>query len=612
MKRSILKLIAVYVVFTAIFIALKPLFLLFYHDGASLGDVADIIGHGLSMDLSMAAYMTIVPALLIIIAQWQAGSRWLDVTWKCYTIFASGLIAIVAVLDLALYGYWGFRIDVTPFFYFMTSPSAAMASAETWQTVAGPVAVAAMWVALYFVLKLTVGRITLSRGGGWKRTLVMVVLTASLFIPLRGGFTVSTMNPSRAYYSQNQLFNHAAMNPLFSLMYSVGHQDRFDEQYRFMSPEEADEAVRRLNTAATDSCPTDSARVSMLKVDRPDVVLVILESFSNHLLPSTAGEAIAVRLDSIAQSGWLFDNFYACSFRTDRALPSIMSGFPGLPSTSLMKNVDKIENVASFPRQMKQEGWDLSYFYGGDINFTNMLAYLVSQGFENIVCDKDFAVSQRLSKWGAHDDVVFDRALRSIMSSQSANPRLDVIQTSSSHEPFKVPYLNRRFASEPRKNAFAFTDSCLGDFVDSLRVSPRWDNTLVVIVPDHYGVYPQNLDNPLDRHCIPLVITGGALADAPRRISTPGSQNDIAATILAALGIDHSQFPWSKDMLDCHQPHYGLFTEPSIAGIVTGQGHAVINCDSGAPVTVEGADSTVTLPATRALLQKLYDNLSEL
>ena len=60
-------------------------------------------------------------------------------------------------------------------------------------------------------------------------SLVLLLLTAALFIPIRGGFSVSTMNLSKVYYSQNQRMNHAAINPAFSFMYSATHQNNFDK-----------------------------------------------------------------------------------------------------------------------------------------------------------------------------------------------------------------------------------------------------------------------------------------------------------------------------------------------------------------------------------------------
>lgn len=69
--------------------------------------------------------------------------------------------------------------------------------------------------------------------------------------------------------------------------------------------------------------------------------MIILESFSVHLMPSFGGENIAPNLDRFGKEGILFTNFYSNSFRTDRALTSIISGYPAQPSTSIMKFTEK-------------------------------------------------------------------------------------------------------------------------------------------------------------------------------------------------------------------------------------------------------------------------------
>ena len=66
----------------------------------------------------------------------------------------------------------------------------------------------------------------------WKATLAMAVAVGLLFIPIRGGFTVSTMNVSRAYFSHDRFLNHAAVNPSFSLLYSATHSNGYASQYR--------------------------------------------------------------------------------------------------------------------------------------------------------------------------------------------------------------------------------------------------------------------------------------------------------------------------------------------------------------------------------------------
>ena len=197
-----------------------------------------------------------------------------------------------------------------------------------------------------------------------------------------------------------------AINPDFSLLYSATHQNNFGEQYNYFEDSEAAEIMKGLvENAQSDSIPT------VLTNKRPEVIMIILESFSNHLMEVTGGENVAVNLNNIAKEGLLFNNFYANSFRTDRALTSIISAYPAQPSTSIMKYVEKAETLPSIPKTLRDNGYDIGYYYGGDANFTNMLAYLVSCKFDKIISDKDFPLSQRQSKWGANDGTLLKSLL---------------------------------------------------------------------------------------------------------------------------------------------------------------------------------------------------------
>ncbi|MDE7025149.1 MAG: LTA synthase family protein, partial [Paramuribaculum sp.] len=430
-----------------------------------------------------------------------------------------------------------------------------------------------------------------------------VLLAGALFVPIRGGFTVSTMNLSRAYFSSDTRLNHAAVNPVFSLLYSATHQSRFDTMYRFFSEDEAVRLFGELRDA-----PYGEDIPALLKVKNPDVHIILLESFSSHLMPVLGGEPVALGLDSIARSGVIWTRFYASSFRTDRGIPAVLSGYPGQPNTSIMKYVSKTENLPSLSRSMVENGgYEAVYYYGGDANFTNQLAYLVGAGFGRVVSDKDFPVSQRLSKWGAHDDVVLERALSEVTLYDASKPKLRVIQTSSSHEPFDVPYnSNGRFADK-RAEAFAYADSCVTAYVNALAMRPDWANTLVVLVPDHYGAYP-DLTDPVERHRIPLIMTGGALALSGVQ-SVIGSQTDIAATLLDALGIGHDEFVFSHNLLNPRSPHFAFFADPSYIGMITDDNTLVYSLDAGVPIVDSGDAVGSNECYAKAFLQNLYTDL---
>lgn len=598
-------------------------------------DWLSVVWHGLPLDLSLAGYLTAIPGLLFIASVWTL-SKVLHRIWCGYFLFVSLLLSLIFTVDVGLYEYWGFRLDATPLFYFFSSPKDAVASVSIWMVLAGVAAMAVYAALLYAVfygillrkklllqMKLPYRRLDVSG--------VLLLLTGLLFIPIRGGFTVSTMNVGKVYFSAEQRLNHAAINPAFSLMESLARQKDFGSQYRFMEAEEADRVCKSLldpTVIGGQVEVADSLRQSadslhtLFNTPRPDVLFVILESFSSKLMAALGGEPdIAVHLDSLSREAVLFTNFYANSFRTDRGLVAILSGYPAQPTTSIMKYPRKTQHLPAIAGSLKDAGYATRYYYGGDADFTNMRSYLMSSGFDHIVSDRDFPVSERLSKWGVHDHLVFNRLLEDLKAEASAlpvagdsvvaierTPRFRVLQTSSSHEPFEVPY--RRLKND-RLNAFAYTDSCVGAFVKQFRKLPQWKNTVVVLVPDHLGAYPEGISNlAVERYRIPLLMIGGAVR-APRRIDVYGSQHDIAATLLAQLGLPHDAFTFSKDMLNPDAPHFAFFTVPDAFGMVTPDNRLVFDCQADAVAVDEGTAKGKNLLPGKAYLQRLYDDLAK-
>jgi phosphoglycerol transferase MdoB-like AlkP superfamily enzyme len=181
------------------------------------------------------------------------------------------------------------------------------------------------------------------------------------------------------------------------------------------------------------------------------------------------------------------------------------------------------------------------------------------------------------------------------------------VQTSSSHEPFDVPY-NK--LSDERLNAFAYADHCVGEFVKKLRASNRWKRSLVVIVPDHLGCYPPHISNyDFSRYEIPLILVGGVVKE-PRTIDVVGSQHDLAATLLSQLGIAHEEFLFSKDMLHSGTPHFAFFTVPDAFGIVNEDGRLIFD-NKSQKVVAGDSNNDALLKKGKAYLQKLYDDIEK-
>ena len=599
------------VMFTAISVILKPVFMFYNHSAfkdCNFTDYLAVIWHGLPMDVSVAGYFTIIPALLALISILFHPAL-IRILHRTYLALASFLISIVYCTDAVLYGFWQFRIDSTPFFYFLSSPKDALASVPIWWVLLGVVVVLLLTAVLFFILCKTIGTFPESKGIAKDRLVasgVMVVVLALLFVPIRGSLGTSTMNLGRVYYSENQKLNHAAINPCFSLLSSLMNDEDTKDQYRFMAADEANKLFSQI-TDKTKQGGTDAV-FKLLNTNRPNIVMVVLESFSAHIMKSMGGTAnVAVNMDKWANEGVLFTNFYANSFRTDRGLAAILAGYPAQPTMSIMKYPNKTGNMPMFPQKLKKAGYQLKYYYGGDADFTNMRSFVTTAGFEDLVSDADFPIKLRLSKWGVPDQYVFDRALADIKSQAPNATHLSVIQTSSSHEPYDVPFkkLNNKIL-----NAFAYTDNCLGKFVAALKKLPSWKNTLVVLVPDHQGCYPEDMDNySPQRYHIPLLLLGGALK-AKGPITTLGSQADIAATLLSQLGFSYSEFTFSKDMLNPNVPHFAFSTVPNAFMMKTTDNTVFYNCETNKTILDNGKTPGKNLPYGKAYLQKLYDDIS--
>ena len=569
MKKRIAALFATFALWIVLFVLQKPVFLLMYAD--SLADVFPVIFHGLPLDLSVAGYMTTVPALALTVSSLpfsclhgERAARIFRYILLAWTGIASIIVALAFVANLALYGYWRFPLDATPVFFIATSPADAMASIVWWQGLLGIGATAFVAVGTFILFKklyryfgkeLFTAR---PRKAGW---LAMVLLTALLFLPIRGGVTVSAMNTGKAYFSENQTLNHAAVNPVLSFMENIAHQEDFAHQYRFMNDGVAHATFRHF---VRGKAPAGTHPVSVLRTDslpHPDIYLIILESFSDTL---TRIKGVTPHLNSLKQQGLYFSRFYANSFRTDRGLVAILMGYPAPATVSLMKFPRKTATMPSLAAHLKRAGYGLNYYYGGDADFTNMRSFLINQGFEHITEDADFPVTERLSKWGVPDHLLFAKAKADLSAQASAGhrdintrrPAFTVIQTSSSHEPFDVPYHR---LSDPILNAFAYADASLGGFIGYLKASGRWNQSLVIIVPDHLGAWPRNADSfKTWRFHVPLIWTGGMIK-RPEVVPVYGSQQDIAATVLGQLGINHSDMTFSKDLFSDAFHHSAFF-----------------------------------------------------
>jgi phosphoglycerol transferase MdoB-like AlkP superfamily enzyme len=335
-----------------------------------------------------------------------------------------------------------------------------------------------------------------------------------------------------------------------------------------------------------------------------------LESFGAVIAePLDGKKGVAPNLTEFCEEGILFDHFYSNSFRTDRGLVSVLSGYPAQAAASIMKYPQKTQTLPAIPKTLGRNGYSRELFYGGDIDFTNMRSYFFGCcEMEQITSDVDFPLKDRMTKWGAPDHVVIDAFAERLQNPHLPQPFFKMALTLSSHEPFEVPF--HKF-DDPFLNSIAYTDSCLGDFVEKFKKTPYWNNTLIILVPDHGPGYPRNIEifNP-KRYRIPMIWLGGAVKQ-PAVIHPVGSQMDLAATLLSQLNMKHDDFIFSKNMLNPASPHFAFYNFVNGFGWVDSTGNVVYDHDAGKVTVCNSPDADSLIVKGKAYSQYLYRDLDK-
>ena len=611
MKKRLLFILYTFIVWIAVFAIQKILFLLYHHDlaaGHSFSEFAQVITNGLKLDATMAGYLTAIPLLLTLVSIWFTGGK-IHTVLKVYFAVIAIVVASIFTVDEALYGYWKFRLDSTVFFY-LESPANAMASVPILTFVLQLIKTIVFSLLIYWLLKRYIIPVlpkkpTLKK---WQTMAAGIFLAGLLFIAIRGGVTTSTANVGMVYFSKDQFLNHAAINPCFSLLTSMSRQEDFSTQFQFFPEEERQLLFSPLYPAANNTRIDEEDK--LLKTNRPNVLIIVLEGITANVIESTGGESnITPNLNRLSKEGVLFQNMYANSFRTDRGLVAVLNGYLAQPTTSIMKYPSKSQSLPSIAKSLRNEGYETDVLYGGDINFTNMRSFFFNSGYNNLTADVDFPINSRLSKWGADDDVTFERLYDDILNKkEKQTPWHTTFLTLSSHEPFKVPYSR---LEHPYLNSVAFTDSCLGDFVDKIKKTPAWDDLLIIFVSDHGYPYPDTVKmyEPRRYH-IPCLWIGGAVK-APVVIKKYINQTDLVATLLGQLEIEKEDFTFSRDLFSPNYPEFAFYTFNNGFAFIDSSGVSVYDNTDDASLIEEPEINNIRINKGKAILQTLYKDLGK-
>ena len=234
-----------------------------------------------------------------------------------------------------------------------------------------------------------------------------------------------------------------------------------------------------------------SARgVSRLKVDRPNVLLVTLDTTrADHIGAYGYAAAQTPALDALAADGVLFEHCITPTAYTLPAHSSIMTGlYP--PSHGVRINGDTAlaASNTTLAERLSAEGYRTGAFVAA---FVLDGRWGLSQGFQHYDDNFPMAADQKLdlARVQRPANAVADAALK-WLGEDRTRPFFAWVHFYDAHVPYEPPEPFRsRFAGRGTSGAYdgeiAFADSQLNRLLQWLERNRLKDNTIVVIVGDH-------------------------------------------------------------------------------------------------------------------------------
>ncbi|MFC5700336.1 LTA synthase family protein [Cohnella faecalis] len=307
-----------------------------------------------------------------------------------------------------------------------------------------------------------------------------------------------------------------------------------------------------------------------------NVIIIQMESFQNFLIGLTVdGQEVTPNLNKLAKENVHFDNFYTMvgqGTTSDAEFVVNTSLYVPKHEPATQNNVEK--QLPSLPKLLGAQGYTSATFHTNEVEFWNRKELYDAVGFDRYY-DKSFFGDEDHVAFGASDEVLYAKTAEELKKMRAAGkPFYAQIISMSSHHPYNIPENKYRMTLPERMEdtlvgryirAQNYSDYALGKFIDELKQSGIWDNSIVLLYGDHQGLPVYSLDNKekdlmkdmlgheysyADMFNIPLIMHAPGVT-SPALIEKTGGQIDILPTVANLTGVSiANQIHFGVDLLN--------------------------------------------------------------
>jgi phosphoglycerol transferase MdoB-like AlkP superfamily enzyme len=371
---------------------------------------------------------------------------------------------------------------------------------------------------------------------------------AMAIIAIRGGLQLRPITLSNAVLTEKHENIPLIINTSFSILKTLESQKL--EALHYFSAEELKQYVHPIKNYSIRSHPSSRA------TSKPNVVVIILESFGKGFTGIGGRQSFTPFLDSLMGQSMTFDFAFANAYRSADGIPAVLSSIPFFMNDPFPLSPYATNKIDALPSLLKQDGYATSFFHGGTNGTMNFDTYTKNAGFESYYGRTEYNNNQDYDgTWGIWDEPFLQYFSNKL--SEEKQPFFSSIFTLSSHEPFALPsnYKNTPLSKlKGIQRGIAYTDMALRKFFESASKTDWYANTLFVITADHNFLAssdPQGYYNQgIGLFSIPILFFH------PNDVNLKGynhklmQQIDIMPSVLDYLHFNKSFFSFGQSVFD--------------------------------------------------------------
>lgn len=408
----------------------------------------------------------------------------------------------------------------------------------------------------------------------WNQKGVFAICTA-LLICINVGCSYIGGDQHDGSYNRSAMVS--TLGPVYYHGYDIYQTARAELSSTFATEQDYKKAAAYLKAADTD---ITSEYFGAAK--GKNVILINLESTQQFVIGrKVKGEEITPFLNSLTKESFYFDQIYhqTAQGKTSDAEFMFDQSFYPLASGSVYVRRPENEFIA-MPEILEKSGYHSASFHGNVGSFWNREEAYNAFGYDHFFSKDFYHVSEENSiNYGIKDEAFLEQSMPYL--EELKQPFYSKFLLLTNHFPFLLDeedilldeadtgldVVDRYFQT------VRYEDEALKEFFGELKRTGLYEDSIIVLVGDHYGIsenyydgiaayLDENLSTPeeLDLQRVPLLIH--VPGQEGETFHIPGGQIDIQPTILHLLGVDTAVYPnFGQDLLAPDRDPFVVFRD---------------------------------------------------